>query len=87
MILQGRMLGFHYAMAERQKGALHVVDVVESVGGIDSNFFDLTTSNIVGNILDFESMAIDVATIKNVKLATIKVQATLWKPHHHSPIY
>ncbi len=55
MILQGRMLGFHYAMAERQKGALHVVDVVESVGGIDSNFFDLTTSNIVGNNSNVET--------------------------------
>jgi hypothetical protein len=49
------MLGFHYAMAERQKGALHVVDVVESVGGIDSNFFDLTTSNIVGNNSNVET--------------------------------
>jgi hypothetical protein len=37
----------------------------------------LTTSNIVGNILDFESMAIDnVVAIKIVQLATIKVQAT-----------
>jgi hypothetical protein len=74
-------------MDEREQGKFHVFYVVEIVGKINSNFFDLTTSNIVGNILDFESMAIDVATIKNVKLATIKVQATLWKPHHHSPIY
>jgi len=32
--------------------ALHGVDVVENVGKIDSNFFDLTTSNIVGNNSD-----------------------------------
>jgi hypothetical protein len=32
-------------------------------------------------------MAIDnVEVIKIVQLAIFKVQATLWKPHHHSPI-
>jgi hypothetical protein len=72
----------------RKQGKFHVVDVVEIVGEINSNFFDFTTSNIVGHILNFESMAIcNVEAIKIVQLATIKVQATLWKPHHHSPIY
>jgi hypothetical protein len=77
-------------MVEGQKGELHVVDVVESVG---VNCFDLTTSNIVGNSLDVENMAIGnltsghmVTTIKVVKLTTIKVQVTLWKPHHCSSI-
>jgi hypothetical protein len=37
-------------MVEGQKWALHGVDVVESVGKIDSNFFDLKTSNIVVTI-------------------------------------
>jgi len=74
-------------MDERKQGKSHVVDVVEIVGKINSNFFDLTTSNTVGNILDFESMAIDnVVAIKIMQLVTIKIQATLWKPHHHSPI-
>lgn len=71
-------------MDEREQGKFHVVEIV---GKINSNFFDLTTSNIFGNILDFESMTIDnVVAIKIVQLATIKVQVTLWKPHHHSPI-
>jgi hypothetical protein len=72
-------------MDERKQGKFHVVDVVEIVGKINSNFFDLTTSNMVGNILDFESTAIDnVVAIKIMQLATIKIQATLWKTHHHS---
>jgi hypothetical protein len=73
---------------------LHGVDVVESVGEIDFNCFDLTTSNIVGSNLNVEGMAIGnlasshvVATIKVMKLTTIKVQATLWKPYHHSSIF
>jgi hypothetical protein len=73
---------------------LHGVDVVGSVGAIDFNCFDLTTSNIVGNNLNVEGMAIGnlafshvATTIKVMKLATIKVQATLWKPHHHSSIF
>jgi hypothetical protein len=37
---------------------LHGVDVVESVGRIDFNYFDLTTSNIVHNSLDVEGMAL-----------------------------
>jgi len=74
-------------MDEREQGKFHVVDVVEIVGKINSNFFDLTTSNIAGNIFDFESTKIDnVVAIKIMQLATIKIQATLWKPHHHSPI-
>jgi hypothetical protein len=42
-------------MVEGKKGALHCVDVVESVGGIDSNFFDLTTSNTIGSSLNVET--------------------------------
>jgi hypothetical protein len=38
---------------------LHGVDVVESVGMIDFNCFDLITSNIIGNNSDVESMTID----------------------------
>jgi hypothetical protein len=45
-------------MVKGQKRELHGVDVVESVGEIDSNCFDLTTSNIVGNSSDVESMVI-----------------------------
>jgi hypothetical protein len=63
------------------------------VGGIHSNFFDLTTSNIDGRNLDVESIAIgnlasnNVATIiKVVQLVVIKAQATLWKPHHCSSV-
>jgi hypothetical protein len=72
---------------------LHGVDVIESVGGIDSNFFDLTTSNIDGSNWDVESMVIGnlasnnvVAIIKVVQLKVVKAQVTLWKPHHYSSI-
>jgi hypothetical protein len=37
----GRVHGFYCAMVEGEQGELHVVDVVENMGGI--NFFDLTT--------------------------------------------
>jgi hypothetical protein len=43
-------------MVEEKKGVLHGVDVVESVGEIDSNFYDLTPSNIVGNNSIVENM-------------------------------
>ncbi len=67
---------------------LHAVNVVESASRIDSNFCDLTTSNIVGSSLNVESVAVgnlafgDVAAIiEVVQFTVIKVQATLWKPH------
>ncbi len=63
------MYGFHYAMAKGQKGALHGVNIVESVGKIDSNFYELTTSNIVGNSSDVESMA--VGNLASGNVATI----------------
>jgi len=45
---------------------LHGVDVVEIVGKIDSNFYELTTSNIVGSSSDVESMAIGNLASGNV---------------------
>jgi hypothetical protein len=49
-------------MVEEQKGVLHGVDVVESVSKIDSNFYDLTTSNIVGNNSDVENILVGIQT-------------------------
>jgi hypothetical protein len=49
-------------MVEEKKGVLHGVDVVESVGEIDSNFYDLTTSNIVGNNSVVENILVDTKT-------------------------
>jgi hypothetical protein len=78
-------------MVKGKQRALHGVDVIENVGGIDSKFFDLITSNIEGSSSDVECMAIgnltsnNVATIiKVMQLVIIKTQATLWKPHHCS---
>ncbi len=51
---------------------LHGVDVVESVGKIDSNFFDLTTSNIVGSNLDVENITVGNLAFSNV-IAIIEV--------------
>jgi len=45
-------------MVKGKQRELHGVDVIENVGGIDSNFFDLTTSNIDGSNSDVEDMAI-----------------------------
>ncbi len=80
-------------MVKGKQRELHGVDVIESVGGIDSNFFDLTTSNIDGSNWDVESMVIGnlasnnvVAIIKVVQLKVVKAQVTLWKPHHYSSI-
>ncbi len=56
-------------MAKGYKGALHGVDVVESLGKIDSNFYELTTSNIVGSNSDVESMA--VGNLASCNVATI----------------
>jgi hypothetical protein len=60
----------------------------ENVSAIDYNFFDLTTSNVVTNSLNVESMETsDVAIVEFVFLVTIKVKIASWKPHHHSSIY
>jgi hypothetical protein len=78
----GKVNSFCCALVE---GELHDINVVENVGGIDSNFFDLITSNIVGNLLDVESMYFElgnVVTLEVVQLVIIKTQVTLWKPHH-----
>jgi hypothetical protein len=45
-------------MVVGQKKELHGVDVIESVGGIDFNCFDFTTSNIIGNNLDVKNMVV-----------------------------
>jgi hypothetical protein len=45
---------------------LHGVDVVESVGKIDSNFCDLTTSNIVGSNSNVENMVVGNLASNNV---------------------
>jgi hypothetical protein len=49
-------------MVEKHKWVLHGVDVVESVGGIDSNLYDLTMSNIVGNYLDVKNISVGIKT-------------------------
>jgi len=49
-------------MVEKQKYVLHGIDVVESVGRIDSNFYDLTTSNIVGNCSNVENISVGIKT-------------------------
>jgi hypothetical protein len=53
-------------MAKGYKRALHGVDVVENVGKIDSNFYELTTSNIVGSNSNFENMAVGNLAFGNV---------------------
>jgi hypothetical protein len=58
-------------MAKGKQGKLHFVDIIESVGKVDSNFFDLTTSNIASNISNVKNMAVNKVTIGNVQ--TIEV--------------
>ncbi len=53
------------------KGKFHFVDIIESVGKIDSNFFDLTTSNIASNISNVNNMVVNNVTTGNVE--TIEV--------------
>jgi hypothetical protein len=64
----GRVSGFCCAMA---KGKFHFVDIIESAGKIDSNFFDLTTSNIASNISNVKNMVVNNVTTGNVE--TIEV--------------
>jgi hypothetical protein len=76
-LVVGKVNSFCCALVE---GELHDINVVENVGGIDSNFFDLITSNIVGNLLDVENMYFElgnVVTIEVVQLVIIKIQVTL----------
>lgn len=61
--------------AEGKQKKFHAINVVESVGEINFNFFALTMSNIVGNNSNVESMPI-------CNVVAIKVQATLWKPQN-----
>jgi hypothetical protein len=58
-------------MAKGKQGKLHFVDIIESVGKVDSNFFDLTTSNIASNISNVKNTAVNKVTIGNVQ--TIEV--------------
>jgi hypothetical protein len=59
---------------EGKQKEFHAINVVESVGEINSNFFALTMSNITSNNSNVESMPI---CNKVVQLVTIKVQTTL----------
>ncbi len=47
------------------KEEFHPFDVVKSVGGIDSNFFDLTTLNNINSMLDVKDMFIKL--VKDMK--------------------
>jgi hypothetical protein len=85
-LVVGKVNSFCCALVE---GKLHDINVVENVGGIDSNFFNLIISNIVGNLLNLENMYFElgnVVTIEVVQLVFIKTQITLWKPHHCNSI-
>ncbi len=69
--------------AKGKQKEFHAIDVVESVGEINSNLFFLTMSNIDGNNSNVKNMVIcNVVVIKVVQLVAIKVQATLWKLHN-----
>jgi hypothetical protein len=64
--------------AKGKQKEFHAIDVVESVGEINSNLFFLTMSNIDGNNSNVKNMVIcNVVVIKVVQLVAIKVQATL----------
>jgi hypothetical protein len=54
-------------MVKGQKRELHGVHV-KSVGGIDSNFFDLITSNIASNSSNGENMAVGNLAFGNVAI-------------------
>ncbi len=64
----GRVSGFCCAMGKRK---FHFVDIIESVGKIDSNFFDLTTANIASKISNVKNMVVNNVTTGNVE--TIEV--------------
>jgi len=59
-------------MAKGHKKLLHGVDVVESVGEIAFDFFDLATSNIVRSSSNVDNMAIGNLASSNVA-TTIEV--------------
>jgi hypothetical protein len=64
--------------AKGKQKEFHAIDVVESVGEINSNYYFLTMSNIDGNNSNVKNMVIcNVVVIKVVQLVAIKVQATL----------
>jgi len=58
-------------MAKGKQRKLHFVDIIESVGKIDSNIFYLTTSNIAKNISNVKNIVVNNVTIGNVE--TIEV--------------
>jgi hypothetical protein len=58
-------------MVEGEQGKLHVVDVVENMGGINSNFFDLTTSNIATNNSDVENIIVSNVAVDNVAIIEV----------------
>jgi len=58
-------------MVKGKQRKLHFVDIIESVGKIDSNIFYLTTSNIAKNISNVKNIVVNIVTIGNVE--TIEV--------------
>lgn len=59
------MHGFCRAMVEGEQGKLHVL---ENMGGITSNFFDLTTSNIANSNSD---VVVGNAVVNNVAIIEV----------------
>jgi len=53
-------------MVEGEQREFHVVDIVENMGGINSNFFDLTTSNIANSNSNVENIVVDNVAVDNV---------------------
>ncbi len=62
----GRVHRFCCAMVEGEQREFHVVDIVENMGGINSNFFDLTTSNIANSNSNVENIVVDNVAVDNV---------------------
>jgi hypothetical protein len=53
-------------MDEGEQGEFHDVDVVENMVGINSNFFDLTTSNIANSNSNVENIVVGNVAVDNV---------------------
>jgi len=67
----GRVQGFCCAMVKGKQRKFHVVDFVENMKEIYSNFFDLIMSNIANNNSNVENIAIGNVAV-NI-MAIIKV--------------
>jgi hypothetical protein len=55
-------------MVEGEQGKLHVL---ENMGGITSNFFDLTTSNIANSNSNVENIVIGNVVVNNVAIIEV----------------